>query len=340
MPPEVSGVFAAPDGDPGAVEDSETDSARSTTRSGVDGDGSALSRSPCSAQVAALLEALPMAAILLDLDLRVAHINATAREILGSDGQAARFAPAPAGLRRLADGTVIETTQRAVVVDGSHVGYLVVAHDVTGRVELETLADLRTRSLAAVTHELRTPLTAITSLVDLVVTNDTGHDTDHTGDVLDAVRRNAGFLLRTVDDLLLMAKIESHSCRLESETLDAAELIKGVAPETVTFSALTGPAPVSGDPRWLSRMFVRLFAAATAKTHPGTGLSVHASLAGGRWTAVISGMAQEPETADVPAGLDFAIAATIATRHGGEVTGTRGPMLVSVSLPVVLPTGT
>ncbi len=91
--------------------------------------------------------------------------------------------------------------------------------------QLKELDRLKNEFFANISHELRTPLTLILSPVDeLLRTLEAGP----TYDALRVVRKNAGRLLRMIDDLLDLAKLEAGGLRLRVAPLDVANVALGV----------------------------------------------------------------------------------------------------------------
>ncbi len=88
--------------------------------------------------------------------------------------------------------------------------------------ELKQLDEAKTRFFANVSHELRTPLTLLLGPIDSLRVN---RQTSEEGRLLDAMKTNANRLLRQVDALLDIAKIESGSLRLEATEGNVGEML-------------------------------------------------------------------------------------------------------------------
>jgi signal transduction histidine kinase len=86
------------------------------------------------------------------------------------------------------------------------VGYLLLIRDVTQSYELEKM---RSDFVGMVSHELRTPLTAIRMSVDLLAEPTLGAMTEVQSQFVQAIREESERLLRIVNDLMDLAKIES-----------------------------------------------------------------------------------------------------------------------------------
>ena len=120
---------------------------------------------------------------------------------------------------RLADG---EMTQVQVRSD-DEIGELGQAFNSMAR-SLAQQETLRRNLMADIAHELRTPLTVIRS--DLEALLDGVYEP--TPEALASVQEETLLLARLVDDLRALAQAEAGQLRLERETLDLADLLRGV----------------------------------------------------------------------------------------------------------------
>jgi signal transduction histidine kinase len=94
--------------------------------------------------------------------------------------------------------------------------------------EAERAGRAKTAFLGNIGHELRTPLTAVIGLTELVL--DSELDAEQRAQ-LAAVGRCGGDLLRMVNDLLDLARLESGGLRLRDEAVDVAALLDALAAE-------------------------------------------------------------------------------------------------------------
>ena len=98
---------------------------------------------------------------------------------------------------------------------------------------LELAGQAKDEVIAVLSHELRTPLTAISSMIDLIETEDKlagqtegrnlGPELNRSAITL--IRRNAQNLVRLINDLLDLNHIAKGSMELSLETVDAHEVI-------------------------------------------------------------------------------------------------------------------
>ncbi len=136
---------------------------------------------------------------------------------------------------------------------------------------------LKSEFFANVSHELRTPLTLILSPVDELLSR-IGPSAER--DALKVVRRNAERLLRMIDDLLDLARLEAGGLRLKVMQVDVGELAKRVAENArpaarakeieLTYSVEGEPPEMFGDPHRLEIILTNLVGNAMKFT-PGGG---------------------------------------------------------------------
>jgi two-component system phosphate regulon sensor histidine kinase PhoR len=122
--------------------------------------------------------------------------------------------------RRGEPRTVLINALALTAMDGSRDGALLVLHDVT---RLRQLESVRQDFVANVSHELRTPLSLIKSAAETLI--DAGKsDPVITERFLDIIDKNANRLTLLIDDLLLLARLDSGrlSLHLQAVSLHAA----------------------------------------------------------------------------------------------------------------------
>ena len=86
---------------------------------------------------------------------------------------------------------------------------------------------LKMQFFANVSHELRTPLALILGSSERLITDvDRASETRHNAEV---VARNARLLLRHVNDLLDVAKLEARKMQVQHESVDLAQLVRDTA---------------------------------------------------------------------------------------------------------------
>jgi PAS domain S-box-containing protein len=106
--------------------------------------------------------------------------------------------------------------------DGTPVGYLFVANDLT---EAQNRSRLKDEFVSLISHELRTPLSSILGYLELMRDEEDIALSDTQVHYLDIAERNAHRLLRLVGDLLFTAQVESGEFRLHEEMVDLGPLV-------------------------------------------------------------------------------------------------------------------
>jgi signal transduction histidine kinase/CheY-like chemotaxis protein len=90
--------------------------------------------------------------------------------------------------------------------DGATLGHLVLYRDVTREAEAEAA---KSEFVSLVSHELRTPLTSVKTSLNLLGRGAAGDVSEGVSDLLEIALRNLDRLIRLVDDLLDLSRIES-----------------------------------------------------------------------------------------------------------------------------------
>ena len=210
----------------------------------------------------------------------------------GEDSQLWTFAGRDGGER-----TMTMTPTEVFGEDGTGVGYLCVAEDVTEQearnrslvlaLEHERAAVERLRELervkadfvATVSHELRTPLTSMMGYVEVLEDGVVGELSANQRAVVNRVERNGRRLLLLVEDLLLLSQIEAREMRMNPVVADVREAVHSardaVSPLLATrhldFVIRVPDEPVlhEGDPLQVERMLVNLLSNAVKFTPDG-----------------------------------------------------------------------
>ena len=239
--------------------------------------------------------------------------------------------------------------------------------------ELQQLLD-RVRQLDAaknnffanVSHELRTPLTLILGPTDELLRHD-GSLTEHQRRGLEVIERNALTLLKQVNALLDLAKVDAGEMQLNYVHLDLAELVRRAAAHfdalaeqrSITF-LVDVPARLEADvdPDPFERIVVNLLANAFKFTPDDGWIRCRLETSGDRH-ALLSvqdsgpGVAPElrtdifdrfhqgrPSASAGGTGLGLAIVKQFVELHGGTVTLTDAPgggALFQVEIPLTAP---
>lgn len=143
---------------------------------------------------------------------------------------------------------------------------------------VRALDRMKTEFFANVSHELRTPLTLILGLSERLLQDAPAPLDEGCRRSLDAIRRNAAAQLRTVNDLLDLAKSESGQLQASYRRADIVALVKNVAEQFRTVAAQRAMAFVlevppqleaDVDPRKFERIVLNLLSNAFKFTPDG-----------------------------------------------------------------------
>jgi len=237
-------------------------------------------------QAFAVLDALPIPALLIDGDERLAHANLAATAILGGTAVGRSYVAAlrqpvlldcvEAVFRLRQPGTadVITTmamretiwrvTAAPVEAAGDDLMVLVTFEDQTATQEAR---QMRQDFVANVSHELRTPLTALIGFIE-TLKGAAREDPAARDRFLDTMEREASRMNRLVADLLSLSKVEAVERMKPTGTVDLADILgsvvlalqplaedRGVA---LTLVGADTPGELSADPDQLSQVFTNL----------------------------------------------------------------------------------
>ena len=143
---------------------------------------------------------------------------------------------------------------------------------------------LKSEFLATISHELRTPLNSVIGYAELILSGVNGPVDEETRQDVRAIHDNGQVLLRIVNDLLDLAKIEADRLELDLVQLDPAALLQDAAGVwqkaaatkglSLTWEAEAGLPRVWGDAARLHQVLSNLLSNAIKFTEQG---SVHLS---------------------------------------------------------------
>jgi signal transduction histidine kinase len=281
----------------------------------------------------------------------------------------------------LADGRVVELDFAPIEDEQTQLGALWHFRDVTERAavqraleernrSLAELAELRNVFVASVSHELRTPLTSVVSFAHLLAEESADSMTAEQLQLLDGIDRNAKRLLRLIEDLLLLVRLETHNLPMSFTSVEPPDIVRAAVTDrepiaaehglTLQYEVTSGP-PLHCDELRVHQVLGNLISNAMKFTPTGGRVTVRAAPtdAGWRFEVHDTGIGIPAEDLDsmfarfsrasnassqgVPGtGLGLVICQAIVARHGGRIalestegTGTR----VTVWLPWRPPPG-
>lgn len=100
------------------------------------------------------------------------------------------------------------------------------------RKEVEKLSRAKTEFIAMASHQLRTPLTIIKGLISMILEGSYNHTPEKLKRPLKNVFNSNERLIKIVDDLLKISKVELGKMELEEEEVQIEELIESIYQET------------------------------------------------------------------------------------------------------------
>jgi signal transduction histidine kinase len=277
-------------------------------------------------QLASLIEA-SQTAILMVQDGKVAHANSVMAELLGLPVELLVGGPMDrvnqALKRSLADPAALAPQTEALLGGeqlfrdrvelvfptrlicqrtvapvlgpaGDVLGHVVIYRDVTAEAEAEAAKD---EFVSMVGHELRTPLSSLKTSLNLVGKGVGGEVTDEMQEFLDIALRNLERLIRLVDDLLDLSRIESGRLVLAVEPValarvvtNAVEAVRGFADaREIGLEVSEGePVSVTADGDRLEQVIVNLLSNAVKFSPAGRRVGVRWWLEDGRAVVEVS----------------------------------------------------
>ena len=177
------------------------------------------------------------------------------------------------------------TCQRTVApvhgADGQVIGHLVMFRDVTREAQAEAA---KSEFVSIVSHELRTPLTSVKTSLVLLLKGAAGAVSAAMREFLEIALRNLDRLIRLVDELLDLSRIESGRMVVELEPVSLPEVADRAVEAVQGFAAGRGvhlqreasedAVTVVANPERLEQVFVNLLSNAIKFSNPGQGVGL------------------------------------------------------------------
>ena len=198
---------------------------------------------------------------------------------------------------------------------------------------------------ADASHELRTPISVIRTTAELALRRE--RSPSEYRQALENIQREAEWMTQLAEDLLLLARSDSGTLTLRSESVGIDELARDVAREGAPMAEARGVAmrtqldagdrSVTGDRRALRRLLTVLLDNAVQHTPPEGTIGIETSVDGGRVSIAVRNSGEGIRSEDLQhiferfyrgdpartrqngAGLGLAIARSIAQAHGAEI---------------------
>jgi signal transduction histidine kinase/CheY-like chemotaxis protein len=204
--------------------------------------------------------------------LAVAVANASANERVAEQS------------RRLAEQNELLEEQRSRITRTAH--------------ELQRASELKDRFLASVSHELRTPMTVILGFTGALLRGGQGQLTPPQKESLERVQRNARMLLRLINDVLDISRIEAGKMEIAPQRVEVATVLRQVEADftdaaarkglKLTASVAPGLSPVTTDPARLTQILANLVGNSLKFTDTGSIDIVAEPRGDERWALVVS----------------------------------------------------
>src|SRR5437588_4733649 len=214
---------------------------------------------------------------------------------------------------------------------------------------LRELDRLKSEFFANVSHELRTPLTLILAPASSLSRESHGRLETGQRTLVETIHRNATRLLQLINDLLLLAKLESGEPRIDRVPVDVESSLRRIADEAQAYAESLdlrlelevragGPFTWNGDERHLDRIVLNLISNACKFSRPGGAVKVEVgSDREGIWISVADqGIGIAPNDVDrifdrfvqvessstrrfQGTGIGLSIVKQLVTLHGGRI---------------------
>jgi signal transduction histidine kinase len=231
-------------------------------------------------------------------------------------------------------------------------GAAIILQDVT---KFRLLDDAKTNLVGTVSHELKTPLTSLRMALYLLVEQRIGGLTPQQNELLEGARDDADRLLRILDNLLDLARLESGASALDRAPVAVGELVGRIVEEarglieaagqnlTVEIAEEVRDVTVNIDEARIRHVFMNLLTNASKYSPAGSEIRLTAQSSDERGFVRFGvqdhgpGIAAEHigrvfdrffRTGDQPkpgAGLGLAIARELVVAHGGAIACTSKP---------------
>ena len=144
---------------------------------------------------------------------------------------------------------------------------------------VQEVNQLKSEFVSLVSHELRTPLTAISGYLDLLLEAPGAQSTAKQQELLGIVKRNAERLVKLIDDLLDLSRIESGKVELRITAVDIVALITEVVSllqpqieakgQELSFDRTQTLPAVAGDAERIRQILINLLSNAHKYTPQG-----------------------------------------------------------------------
>ena len=165
--------------------------------------------------------------------------------------------------------------------DGSLVGFIGTCVDITDRREIE---QMKNEFISIVSHELRTPLTSIRGSLGLIAGGVTGELPQRAKPMIDLAVRSTDRLVRLINDILDIEKIESGKMKFVMKPIELAPVIEQAIETTRAYGERLGVPfifdvrepgiQINGDVDRITQVLANLLSNAAKYSPPGKPVTV------------------------------------------------------------------
>ncbi|HEY8933449.1 MAG TPA: ATP-binding protein [Rariglobus sp.] len=228
-------------------------------------------------------------------------------------------------------------------------GAAVLLQDVT---KFRLLDDVKSNLVSTVSHELRTPLTSLRMAIYLLLEEGFGPTTGKQRELLETARGESERLIRIINDLLDLSRLETGASTLNRRSVGVATLLDDMAQEMKAITEAAGQTierridptltEINVDTERLRHVFINLLANASKYSGAGTTITLYAESAPDGFVRfgvrdrgpgipaesvphVFDRFYRVPGQKVKGAGLGLAIAREIVVAHGGSIACTSTP---------------
>ncbi|WP_017318525.1 response regulator [Mastigocladopsis repens] len=199
------------------------------------------------------------------------------------------------------DGSVFDTQVvmvKAYDPQQNYIGHYCFMKDISDRREIERLKD---EFVSVVSHELRTPLTSIRGSLGLVASGVLHTQPEKAQRMLEIAVNNSDRLIRLINDILDIERMDSGKVTMTKQTCDAASLMLQSADEMrsmadkaeVTLSVCPISAKLWADPDRIVQTFTNLLSNAVKFSTPGSTVWLSAEIIEEKGIRGVGGVGEE-----------------------------------------------